>query len=274
MIQTILILILITIILLIYFVFFKVPKLKNLTFIDGGLGTGKSCCSVRFAIGTYRKQVRNYYIKAFLIWWDRPKEKPLLYSNIPLYKIDYVPLTKDLLFRQKRFNYKSVLFLDECSLLVDQMDYKDADLSERLTELYKLFRHETKGGYCIVNSQSISDMHYSFKYCISDYFYIHSKIRLPFISILRLQEYAYSSDNNVIQTNDSDVEDNTKLFIILNKYFRRYDTYCHSIYTDACKRENKTRYIDDRKNLKSKDFLSVKKKSFVNEHLLKGKKEK
>lgn len=263
MIKVILILLLVVFLLFIYFTFFKVPKLKNLTFIDGGLGTGKSCLSVRFAIGTYRKQLLKFYIRNFLVWWDRQDEEPLLYSNIPLKNIKFVKLTKDIIYRTKRVNYKSVLLIDEGSLLVDQMDFKDDILSERLSEFYKLWRHETKGGFCIVNSQSISDMHYSFKYCISDYFYIHSRIRLPFISIMRLQEYAYSSDNNVIQVNDKDVEDNTKLFIIRNKYFKRYDSYCHSIYTDNLPIENKIEYIEDRKLLKSSGYLSFKKLSFI-----------
>lgn len=267
MIQTLLILLLIGFILFIYFTFFKVPKLKNLTFIDGGLGTGKSCMTVRFAIGTYRKVVRNWYIYNFFVWWNRKSEYPLLYSNIPLYNIDYVPLTKDLLYRDKRFNYKSVILIDECSLLIDQMEYKNAELNERLSEFFKLLRHMSRGGYCIVNSQSISDMHYSFRYCLNDYFYIHSKLRLPFISILKIQEFVYSADNSVQQINDKDIEDNTKLFIIRNKYFKRYDPYVYSGFTDKKKRQCKVVHIDDRKKLKVKQYLTLKHIDYINEFI-------
>lgn len=256
--------------LILFVLFFKIPKIKNLCFIDGGLGTGKSALSVCFAIRKHKSQIRKWHIRNFLIPWNVSKERPLLYSNIPLKYKDYVPITKDLIYRQKRFNYKSVLLLDECSLLVDQMDFKNAELSERLSELYKLFRHETKGGYCIVNSQSISDMHYSFKYCINEYFYIHSKIRLLRHSIVKIQEYSYSSENAVQQINNGDVEDNTKIFIFSNKYFKYYDTYCHSIYTDMLKRETRIKHIKTRKDLKSKGYLSLKRLSYVNEHLEKG----
>lgn len=261
----IIVLILLVLGIICFILFFKIPKLKNLTFIDGGLGTGKSALSVCFAIRKHKSQLRKWYIRNFFIFWNLSKEKPLLYSNIPLKYKYYCPLTKDLIYRKKRFNYKSVLLLDECSLLADQMDYKNAELSERLSELYKLYRHETRGGYCIANSQSISDMHYSFKYCISDYFYIHSKIRLPFFSIVKIQEYAYSSENAVQQVNNGDVEDNSKVFIFSNKYFKNYDTFCHSVYTDKLKRVYKTMNITNRKHLKSRDYLSFKELTYIND---------
>lgn len=269
MIYVLLGLLLLCFLLFIYFKFFKIPKVKNLVFIDGGLGSGKSFLSVKFAITLYKKQLRKFKIKLFILGlfkgekWKKKQEMPLLYSNIPLKDIPFVPLSKEIIYRQKRFNYRSVLLLDECSLMNDQMDYKNAELSERLSEFYKLFRHETKGGYCVVNSQSISDMHYSFKYCINEYFYIHHKTRLLFFSILKIQEFVYSAENSVLQTNENDIEDNTKILIVSNRYFKKYDSYCHSVYTDNLKREKKTIVLNDRKKLKSKDFLTFKEITYI-----------
>lgn len=69
----------------------------------------------------------------------------MLYSNIKLkVRYGYVLITKDLLLRQKRFNYGSTILISECSLVADSMNYKDKDTNDILTIFNKLIGHETK----------------------------------------------------------------------------------------------------------------------------------
>lgn len=235
--------ILIIVLVIIYFIFrfFKIPKLKNLIFIDGSLGTGKSFYSVYLAIRLYKKQLFKYKIQKFLLHFfsfipkfkNKHVEQPVLYSNIKLKDIDYVLLDNDFLLRKKRFAFKSVVLLDEFSLVADQFLFKDKDLNEKLTLFFKLFRHETHGGYLVINSQSINDLHFSLKYVLSDYLYLHSRRKLPFFTFIKCRELTYCADSsNVVNVNTTDVENDLVTLIVPNKYYKKYDSYCYSLFTD------------------------------------------
>ena len=43
-----------------YYKYFKRPKMKNVVFIDGSLGTGKSALTVCLAIRMYKRHLRHY----------------------------------------------------------------------------------------------------------------------------------------------------------------------------------------------------------------------
>lgn len=266
-----------------YFKFFKLLKIKNILFIDGSLGTGKSFLSVAIAIRMYKKQLRKYYVKLWLLKilarfkLDRfsakldALEKPLLYSNIRLRNIPFVKLTKDLMFRQNfRFAYGSVLLLDEFSLMADQFTYKDREMSERLSLFFKLFRHETRNGYAIINSQSTSDLHYSLKYVLSDYLYIHHKKKYPFVISLKVQEMVYSADKdggNVINARSEDIEETCKTMLVLKKYFKYYDPYCYSIFTDMLPVYKIAQYNDKDDSLKDCELITFKEYRFLMENI-------
>lgn len=263
-----------------YFRFFKLLKVKNILFIDGSLGTGKSFLSVALAVRLWKRNVRRYHIKRFLLrvfnvgrFKDRWKaiEKPILYSNMRLANVPFTLLTSDLILRHgHRFAYKSVVLIDEFSLMADQYCYKDREVSERLSLFFKLFRHETKGGYCVINSQSTSDLHYSIKYVLSDYLYIHHNTRLPFVCVLRCQEMLYCADQNgnqITNVNGGDVEDSLKTMIVLKKYFKYYDGYCYSVFTDMLPVEDTEQYNEKRSDLKLKRLLSYKSYDYLYENL-------
>lgn len=58
---------------------------------------------------------------------------------------------------------------------------------------------------------------------------------MPFISVLRVQECKYTRDSQVssVQVNIDDIEDSLKIMVMLKKWFKYYDTYCHSVFTDT-----------------------------------------
>lgn len=264
--------------LFLYFKFFKIPKIKNIVFVDGSLGTGKSFYSVNIAIRLYKRALRHYKIYKVVYKLLKPLgrfkrfhrlktaylelEEPLLYSNIPLRRVKFANLTLDILNRKVRIPYKSVILIDEMSMVADQFDYKDREVSESLRDFFKLYRHETHGGYIVINSQSTSDLHYSIKSVLSDYFYLHHKVRLPFFSIIWCREMAYSSDRDaqgVANVQNSDVEDNLKMVFVRNKYFRYYDTYCFSILTDGLPVSDDWYIIDIKEKAKTKHVLTFRK---------------
>ena len=150
--------------LLLYFFIFKVKHLKtpDVFCVDGGVKTGKSLVTVMLAIKQYRKNVLKYYIRNFfrkkgneirkvLRKKQRPLiERPMLYSNMPLNRVKYNDFTLDILLRKVRIPYKSVVLIDEASLLADSMtgalttkEKKERFdfVNEQLTLFLKLYGH-------------------------------------------------------------------------------------------------------------------------------------
>ena len=220
-------------------------KLDHLTLVSGSLKTGKSALTLGLAKKEYNKNLRNWKIKRFIkhTIFRKPFniEKPLFYSNIPV-GFDYVPLTFDIIERKQRLAYKSICFIDEVSLLADSMsafkcDNKSkediATFNDTLLVFIKLYCHETHNGSLYINTQSVSDLHYSFRRCMSRYLYIQSSINwLPFIRVMRVCELFYSEDNTSINTNTGDIEDNTRLMFQFKSIFKKYDRWCYSSFTD------------------------------------------
>ena len=117
----------------------------------GGVKCGKSSVSFNVALREFRARKRVYLVRKF---FGKKEEEPLLYSNIPL-AVPYVPLTQELLLRKERFNYKSVIFIDEASLVADSMSFKDDSINDSLRDLTKLIGHETHGGVLILTGHSL-----------------------------------------------------------------------------------------------------------------------
>lgn len=229
-------------ILIFVFIYLKTKKLKYGSFvvITGSVKTGKTQLSLYLALKEFKKRLFRYKLSKCILQ-KRDIECPLFYSNIPLnlkkYNDYLCIINDDLLKRQMRFNYKSVIFIDEISLVADSMNglgksESDILISSRLTLFCKLSAHMTRGGIIFCNTQNQSDLHFSFKKCMNNYLYIHSQFKIPFFSVMRVQEFAYSYDNSIINNNASDLEDNLKWLIVPKSIWKKYDRYCYSILTD------------------------------------------
>ena len=261
----ILILIAVAILLIFLLIKYKIPKVGNMVLITGGIKTGKTMLSVRLAVKLYREQLLKWRIFN-VIQRLKPKnkrisrEKPMLYSNVPL-KTKYVPLTTDLLCRRERFAYGSVCYVCESSLVADSMSYKDDEMNERLLLLNKLFAHETKGGTIVYDTQSVTDNHYSIRRCLSTYLHIHHTTKIPLFPfvIMHLREMYYSEDGNVTNTQDSDVEDDLKITLVPKSTWRLYDRYCYSVLTDGLPVNDKEVNNVRPKDLKARKIVSFKK---------------
>lgn len=246
--------------------FFKVPAFSAVTMITGGVKSGKSALTVRFALKEYKRaRIRWYISRVFAKIFRRAKpEEPLLYSNIPLRKVKYSPLLLDHLLRKKRLNYKSVVLLDEASLVADSMlgrssKSSDTDIGTQLLLFFKLFGHETKGGKLFCNSHCLSDLHYALKRTTSTYFYVHSLRRFPFISSFNLREERYSDDNTVVNAYTEDAQRKLLHILMFNKLFKKYDAYCYSAFTDDLPVQNSVRSLTDWADLKTKQIISFRK---------------
>lgn len=239
---------------------FKVPKIACVSLTTGGVKSGKSTFSVYLAISTYKRIHRRWKVrKVFQTLFNKPiDEEPLLYSNIPL-SVPYVPITLELLQRKIRPRYGSVAYVNEASLLCDQMLFKDDELNERLTLFNKLFGHETCGGYLVYDTQCIGDVHYAVKRSLSNYFYVHHlEKRIPFFLVAKVREERYSDDKGTItNTYSEDVEENLKTVIIPKSVWKKFDAYCFSVLTDSLPVSDSV--IKGTTDLKAHDIVSFRK---------------
>ena len=241
-----------------FFKNFKTASIGSIALVDGGVKTGKTAVSVFLARREFKRSLRSVRFKNFFrkLFNKELIEEPLLYSNIPL-DCPYVPLTDDLLLRKKRFRYGSAILIDDASLVADSMLFKDKDLNDRLLYFNKLIGHETKGGHLIYNTQSLADLHFSIKRCISEYFYIHHLNTMwPFFAVAYVIECRYAEDNSVSFTQNVDTSDLLKRVLIPKSVFKKYDRYCYSVLTDDLEVEDNV--VKKALTLKCDDIVSFK----------------
>lgn len=239
---------------------FKFPKIGAMCLVSGGVKCGKSTTAVALVFAEYRRRHRSWKIRSFFRKMFRLPigEEPLIYSNIPL-AVPYVKLTKDLLLRKRRFNYGSVIYVCEASLVADSQMLKDKELNERLLFFNKLIGHELKGGCIIYDTQTIADTHYSIKRCLSEYFYVHHLVKwIPFFLIAYVREDRYSYDGSVVSVQSSDVESDLKRVVIRKKTWKMFDCYCYSSLTDDLPVENTVIQPVKNGSLKATEIVSFK----------------
>lgn len=242
MIGSIIIIVLCVLLLIFFFKHLKILKSNALTMVTGGVKSGKSTLAVYLAVKYFKKTCRKVallqFFRSFANFFRRKDkrkpdyEKPLLYSNIPL-KVPHVLLTEDLLLRNHRFNYRSIIYIGEISLVSNSMNFSNSVMNEQQLLFYKLIGHSTRGGRVIIDTQCIQDCHYSIKRSISEYFYIHHTIKwIPFVLVMAVKECRYSEDNSVSSVDVEDVENTLKYIVVPKRVWKLFDCYCYSFLTD------------------------------------------
>lgn len=218
-------------------------KYDTLVSFTGGLGSGKTFLSTQTALVLYRKQrlkvrVRNLF---------HPKSRellPELYCNIPL-KIGFrkyaIRLTKEHLLLQKKIVPRSVCLLDEVDVFANQFQYnnpaivntKGGEENGNFDEFCRFYRHYTKGGYLIFNTQATANENLTIRRrqnTVITLFHFRTwgiPLLLPHIFYtVRARNTTLSDDIKTVEENNA--EDNMRLVIGFMPLFRHYDTYCYS----------------------------------------------
>ena len=184
---------------------FKILKVPSVCLITGGVKTGKSLLSCYLSIKDYRRRHRKWWILHHI--FKKGIEEPLYYTNVQIsfrdirnknYKRKPHPLDKnivtmdlDFLARLVRFNYKSVIYIQESSLMADNMDFNNQERNVDLSLFNKLIAHETQGGALYYDTQSVLDNHYSLKRVCSTYFFIQKNLNLLLFHVLWVRERSY-----------------------------------------------------------------------------------
>lgn len=226
-------LVIILLCLFLYFKFFKVPKTDCVSFVNGGVKTGKSTLSIYLTYKDYKRKLRKWKFRKYILR-KKSEPKPVIYSNIPL-TCDYIPVTNSMLKREVNLVDNCSMYLGEFSLIADNKIYKNSLLSEQLQLFIKLFGHQTHGkGKLFIDSQAIGDLPIEIRRCLSRYIYIERSIKwIPFFIILKTREMYYSEDGSIQNVSTQDVEEDCyKRIIVSKRIWKKFDYCCYSSFTD------------------------------------------
>lgn len=172
----------------------------------------------------------------------------MLYSNMPLYNVKYNPLTMDILLWNVRIPHKSVVLIDEATLLADSMTgmVKSKEMKERFDEIneiltlfLKTFGHQTHGGACFYNSQQVIDLHFAFKRCTSTYLFVAKNRKFPFFCLLDVRELVHDESGDVMNTIQNDVDVDDKPLFVSKRWYKYYDRFYLDVLT-----KNLPLYVD------------------------------
>lgn len=234
---------------------FKVLNVPSVCLVTGGVKCGKSLLCVYLATKDYKRRHRAWWFATHIL--RKNIEEPLFYTNVQIsfrsindykdgvyykkrkpHKLDskIVQITLDHLIRKVRINYKSVVYIQESSLMADSMDWKDYDKNIELSLWNKLFAHEGRGSAMYYDTQSPLDNHYSMKRVSSVYYFIEKNINLLLFHVLWVRELI-NNENGVNAFND-DVETSTRKVLIPFWYHHKYNRYEFSYLTDDLDLDN------------------------------------
>jgi len=226
---------------------FKMMLTPSVCLITGGVKCGKSLLSVMCSVKDYLKRHHIWWFKTHI--FKKYCEEPLFYTNTTIsfgsinskipHKLDknIVYITKEHLLRDYRFNYGSVIYINESSLLADNMDYNNQERNVKLSLFNKLIGHETRGGAIYYDTQSPLDNHYSLKRVCSTYFFIHKNLNFWLFRVLYVREMI-NTENGVNNFTD-DVETSTRKVLVFRWWYKKYDRYEFSYLTDDLDKDNK-----------------------------------
>ena len=220
---------------------FKILKVPAVCLVTGAPKTGKSLICTCLSIKDYKKRHRKWWILTHI--FRKNMEEPLYYTNVTIsfgslkrkkpHRLDknIVHITLDHLLRNIRFNYKSVIYIQESSLMADNMDFNDKDRNVELSLFNKLIAHETRGGVLYYDTQNALDNHYSIKRVSSNFFFIQKNINFLLFHVLYVREMI-STD---LGSNDfiDDIDTTTRKVLVPFWYHHKYDRYEFSYLTDS-----------------------------------------
>lgn len=218
----------------------------NLVSFTGGLGSGKTFMSVQTALTLYRKQRLRARFRNLFKRKENREELPELYSNIPIRitrRKMALRLTKEHLLLQQRIPQGSVVLLDEVDCFANQFSYnnpcivdqtgKGGDDVGNFDEFCRFYRHYTKGGYLVFNTQATANENLTIRRRQNqiNILFNFKKWGIPLIFphilyTVKVRNVIVSDD--VKATEEGNTEDNMRLHIGFFPLYRHYDTYCYS----------------------------------------------
>ena len=233
-------------------------RITHIFYVSGSPGTGKDVLCSKYALARYKLAIRTYRFEAFAnklknlfrskakrVKFD--KEKPILMTSIPLLigwrkvkvkgklfkkRIPIISKEIDLevLLLRKRLPEYSVVYISDINRFINQWSYKNINIQENVSEFISEFRHYTKGGYFICNSQASSQVAKEVRNTFGKVRNLLSFKRfLFFFYKIEGRTITLSEDVLSVEQGDADKKNinSTNIYGFLNPFVYRYDTYAY-----------------------------------------------
>lgn len=233
-------------------------RITHIFYVSGSPGTGKDVLCSKYALARYKLAIRKYRFEVFVNKFKNlfkskvkkvkfDKEKPILMSSIPLLigwrkvkvkgklfkkRIPIISKEIDLevLLLQKRLPEYSVVYISDINRFINQWSYKNINIQENVSEFISEFRHYTKGGYFIANSQASSQVAKEVRNTFGKVRNLLSFKRfLFFFYKIEGRTITLSEDVLSVEQGDADKKNinSTNIYGFLNPFIYRYDTYAY-----------------------------------------------
>lgn len=241
--------------LILYWVYrknFKRLTLSAVNLTTGAPKTGKTLLNVWKAPADFKSRHRKWWFKTYIL---RKKgiEEPLFYINQAFsfgnlnkvlagkrkpHRLDrcIVKLSTEHLERKYRFNYKSVIYATESSLMSDNQDVNNQYRNAELSLFNKLIGHETRGGVLYYDTQNSKDNHYAIKRVANVRWFIQKTKNFYLFRILWVREMINEDEGENVTTDD--IDKTTRKILIPFWIYRHYDCYYFSYLTDNLEVKN------------------------------------
>lgn len=207
-----------------------IQRFDNLVLYTGTLGSGKTFSAVKTSLMLLKRNRIKVAFYNAMPWHKEKRLRPLLYSNVPVL---VSKRRKEFSARLKAEHFtmaeaiipRSVVLIDEVSLVLSQMDYKTVN-DQALAEFFSLYRQYTRGGYLVATTQSVAKCQHSIRRCLDSAYRLQNfRTFLGLFYVVQVRHIDICEDT--INVNDRHSEDATQRLFGLVPLFRRYDTYCY-----------------------------------------------
>lgn len=219
-------------------------RIDHVFFCSGAPGTGKDLVCSDYA--------RKRYIVAWRSWkfdclhvkfhnkfhkknkWEY-SEMPRFYSSIPILirrrflwmkEVISEPITADLLLLRKRPANNSVCYISDINRFVNQWSFENPNVKDNLAEFISEYRHYTKDGYFICNAQNSDQVAKEIRNCMGSCINLLHHHHFLFVHWSEMRRISLGEDVKAIETKNNDDKNvnRSNLFLLVNPFFRRYDS--------------------------------------------------
>jgi hypothetical protein len=221
-------------------------RIDNVFFVSGAPGTGKDLICSDYALKRYTCAMRKYNFAHFVSKLTRKPcnvEKPAFYSSVPILlkrevklfgkvlkpAIISKSLTKSILLLQDRVPNGSIVYISDINRFVNQWSYKLPCVQKNIAEFISEYRQYSKGGYFICNCQQSDQVAKEIRNCFGSCINLLHHHHFAFVHWSEMRRVSLGENVTAIETKNNDDKNTNRsnLFVLVNPFIRRYDTYAY-----------------------------------------------